>query len=366
MKPNKYWDYTPSISLKNKYDPTPKELYFQIQEFPFTPDSNQVIYIESQYDATINNYIKANYNEIKTYFKDCGYRFCYLPYIIQNISDEMIKYRNPDIKNNDINLKGNHISNNYILQYLEKPQSIQPGFIRYNLYPNQEDELQHSSYVFSYFSLFPLEKDIPLEYKIQWYGLHLGQRRRKLYSVSEPEDDKADFNFPFEAKKLIAEIKERVEKLHQIGINEMVINKLFQPHDKLSCMIITSRYDIILPDYHDMKIEMTPLPKAVYFLFLRHPEGIPFKQLGDYKKELTAIYNKVSNRSIVEAMEKSIDDVVDPMSNSINEKCARIREAFISCFDERLANRYFVVGKRGEPKKVTLPRELITWEAPIE
>ena len=48
--------------------------------------------------------------------------------------------------------------------------------------------------------------------------------------------------------------------------------------------------------------------------------------------------------------------------NSINEKCARIRGAFISQFDESLAKHYYINGKRGEVKKIALPHDLVIWE----
>ena len=34
------------------------------------------------------------------------------------------------------------------------------------------------------------------------------------------------------------------------------------------------------------KISMTPLPKALFLLFWRHPEGICFKDMSDYREEL--------------------------------------------------------------------------------
>lgn len=52
---------------------------------------------------------------------------------------------------------------------------------------------------------------------------------------------------------------------------------------------------------------------------------------------------------------QSIEDVTNPLLNSINEKCARIRSAFVKEFDESLAKNYFVTGERGEAKKITLP-----------
>ena len=45
-----------------------------------------------------------------------------------------------------------------------------------------------------------------------------------------------------------------------------------------------------------------------------------------------------------------------------NEKCARIREAFIEHYDEKLIEQYIVRGKRGEPKRIALSRALVEWE----
>ena len=57
---------------------------------------------------------------------------------------------------------------------------------------------------------------------------------------------------------------------------------------------------------------------------------------------------------------QSIEDVTNPLLNSINEKCARINGAFQ--FDEKLARHYYIEGKRGEPKRIVLPRNLVVWE----
>ena len=110
-----------------------------------------------------------------------------------------------------------------------------------------------------------------------------------------------------------------------------------------------------------MEIHLTPLPKAVYFLFLRHPEGILFKNLPDYRKELLDIYSQLTGRKCDKEIKQSIKDITDPTKNSINEKCARIKEAFVSQFHDDVAKHYFVTGNRGEPKKITLPRDLVDW-----
>jgi hypothetical protein len=107
---------------------------------------------------------------------------------------------------------------------------------------------------------------------------------------------------------------------------------------------------------------MEPLVKAVYLLFLKHPEGILFKGLKDYREELLDIYKKLKPMGLNKRTIQSIEDVTNPLLNSINEKCARIRSAFVKEFDESLAKNYFVTGERGEAKKIALPRDLVNWE----
>ena len=60
---------------------------------------------------------------------------------------------------------------------------------------------------------------------------------------------------------------------------------------------------------------------------------------------------------------QSIEDVTNPMLNSINEKCARIRGAFLEQFDDYMAKSYYVDGARGEAKKIALPRNLVTFHS---
>ena len=110
---------------------------------------------------------------------------------------------------------------------------------------------------------------------------------------------------------------------------------------------------------------MEPLPKAVYLLFLRHPEGIMFKYLPEFMAELESIYMAITKRDDTSAIRQSIDRVLDPTNNSINEKCARIRAAFISRFDDRLARKYYIYGYAGKPKKIALDRSLVRMECVI-
>ena len=134
-------------------------------------------------------------------------------------------------------------------------------------------------------------------------------------------------------------------------------------HKRVSRMVITRDYRILLTDYDNAEVSMEPLNKAVYLLFLQHPDGLAFKQLSDNREELTQIYQRLKLNGISERVQKSIDDITNPLSNSINEKCSRIRQAFIAVVGEELAPIYIIDGNPGEPKRIALSRTLVTWES---
>lgn len=132
-------------------------------------------------------------------------------------------------------------------------------------------------------------------------------------------------------------------------------------HIILSRLTITKDYAIMLSDYNK-EVKLEPIVKAVYLLFLNHPEGISFKCLSDYREELTKIYSSLKPYGINDRVIRSIEDVTNPLLNSINEKCSRIRAAFLTEVDASLLDQYIIIGKSGEAKKIALPRDLVIWE----
>ena len=64
----------------------------------------------------------------------------------------------------------------------------------------------------------------------------------------------------------------------------------------LSPLVITKNYRFLLPDYGNKEVQLSPIHKALYLLFLNHSEGIEFKNLVDYREELLSLYRKTGNR----------------------------------------------------------------------
>ena len=164
-----------------------------------------------------------------------------------------------------------------------------------------------------------------------------------------------------ECSSLFNEVKQKLQLLRDSGVSEAEIASLLYMNKPLSRIIISKDYRIYLGEER-IEVHMEPILKAVYLLFLKHPEGITFKYLPDYRQELAEIYNKIRPWGLTDRAIRSIEDVTNPMLNSINEKCSRIRRAFLTHLDGNIAEQYYIRGTRGKAKKITLPRELVVWE----
>lgn len=380
--------------IHNLYHEDPWEHTFNLEHkgvrvfnLPFTPIIHEVFYLESHYDKEANEFVQQNLDYIKKVLATKGLTFVYLPEV-KVTTDEaraMVNYMSPDgdvmIVNNGEEL---HLNSDFLLNYMVFPRNrnnIKSSFAWYDGYSHL-GYFDKTIYTFHYVS-FDGSEAVAHPKEILAEMLPELCRHRDIsgalyckYEI-EPGTD-ADSNFEKEEalsdkdKQALEEIRKRLDKVRKRGISEAIIAKYVKPYPKLSRMTITHDFRIILNDYKNMEITMEPLVKTVYILFLRHPEGIMFKDLPDYRKELEIIYrcvkeknNRIDQQLSLSAspkISKNIEALTDPTNNSINEKCARIKAAFVSKFYEGIAKNYFIDGTRLSPKTVVLPRNLIIWE----
>ena len=127
-------------------------------------------------------------------------------------------------------------------------------------------------------------------------------------------------------------------------------------------------------DLNNKEVELTPVHKAVYLLFLNHPEGIEFKKLSDYRDELLQYYMATAKLMDKQTISDSVDMLVNPLNNSINEKCSRIKSIFLNIMDQYTANYYIISGHTQKHfagsskiwyerlKNIKIPRELVIRE----
>ena len=337
----------------------------------------ELIYVASEEDKELSDMFEANPEVFEGWGKMIGFQIVYLPLLMKKLADKnVLRYRAPYLSETE--LVNTTVGNNFLLQYLEHPfdrERMKHGFIRtedIHRGSDGKDKAVNRFYPLSSKSLEPIADQL---HKIgKQISVEKNEHDRLLENKESSCDEWGDaidsgadahFNSQIDNENtddLIAEVKARIAELRQRGISQHILEQLIHPDDRLSRLVITKEYRIILPDYHDMEIMMEPLVKAVYLLFLNHPEGILFKDLPSYRNELAEIYGKLRPGGLTERALQSIEDVTNPLLNSINEKCARIRGAFVGQFDDHMARHYYIDGRRGEAKKISLSRDLVTWE----
>ena len=177
-----------------------------------------------------------------------------------------------------------------------------------------------------------------------------------------------------ELKRLVAALQAAGRRdllLQAIGVGVMEDLRLEAAKGRLSRLCITDDYRFLLLDYGNRDLELQPVHKAVYLLFLAHPEGIEFKRLGEYRDELLRYYMATAKMLDKEKVKEGVDHLVDPLDNAINEKCSRIKKVFLDLMDEYTAS-YYIISSHTQKhiagssrmwyerlKVITLPRGLV-------
>lgn len=177
-----------------------------------------------------------------------------------------------------------------------------------------------------------------------------------------------------ELKRLIGQLEAEGRRdllLRAIGVPLLEELRIEAAKSKLSRLMITSDYRFFLVDMGNREIELQPVHKAVYLLFLAHPEGIEFKRLSDYREELTRYYMATAKLMDKEKIIEGVDHLVNPLDNAIHEKCSRIKKVFLEIMDEYMASYYIISGHTQKHiagssriwyerlKVIRLPRELL-------
>ena len=171
----------------------------------------------------------------------------------------------------------------------------------------------------------------------------------------------------YSPEELAKKLQDIVAKLKQMGRSDLILRsiggstleelKLETAKRTLSRLVITSDFRFMLPDFGNVEVDLQPVHKAVYLLFLNHPEGIEFKRLAEYRDELRRWYRMTARLMDNEKIEESILHLTNPLDNAINEKCSRIKRAFLDVMDEYSASYYIISGHA----RIDSPQTTKTW-----
>ena len=395
------------------------------KDLPFEPEERQVIYIENKYDERINAIIKSNYEQIKWAFKRANLDFVYLPMFFNDEETrEKILYYAPYLTSDVI--ENTELRNSYLLGYMrnhENREKIAPSFIFSPKKENDEwhflglfltlkkegknifnswiedviyeieeettptlenntarpDEDSDEGLLFRDDSSF--EEEVPHVERSstpRFWGRFLKKAKEVGHDIVSEEGDSTriakDTSEPSleeirdeDVTDILNELEEHVKKLRLGGMELTAIHRFIDNIEKISRLRITEDLRIFLPDYNNIEIELNAQNKAVYFLFLNHPEGIVLQQLENYHSELLNYYCRTSNVEEPSLqMIETINRLEYPTNNGINIIITRIKRAFFGAFDEHLAKNYIISGRRLGEYKITLSQDLIEWEDEYE
>jgi len=360
-----------------------------------------ILFVEDSYDEKLNAYLLGNIDRINSLLAAKGMYLIYFPALkngdiqFQSSLLNFVRYRVPvlyslsdDELQESLNILLNNLSPEQfyrmVLQELDIPYFKRPALLR-----NILQRYNSTACKFTYTTIQNNTEEY-LDKIFDWYINHVTlypDGGRFFFSVDPEKDYDADAAFESEIRKDTEEIMSKInllqkqgkhgvlaealiyilESLNNIENTEVVRmirlqiekKKLLESKTRVSPIFVDKNYRILLPDFGNKEVKMHSLPKAVYLLFLRYPEGIRFKELYQYKKELLEIYNKITKKYDDKEVIRAIEDLVDMTNPSINQKCARIREAFRAIMDEHIAKQYYIDGENGQPKKIALAHTLI-------
>lgn len=329
----------------------------------FQPDENEIIFVDRRQNDALKTFMAEKKEEFDRFLWQHSLKYADLPELVDKIANygaAIFNYYDP-MNAGKFQMK-DHIADTMLAGLIGKDATdkLTTGFLHFNSNAKR----------YTFFEVLPNE-EVDYTTQISWYIKCIEQsnnciRYRRVKKEDLPVEEQNDFTLNEDIQNIVDELKEKIAKLQASGVSDFFIRQIvmqqtsnaFQP----SHLKVTKNYEIILTDFNDLVIELTPLAKAVYLLFLKHPEGIYLKEIEDYKDELSTLYNRITGRTDADKIKKTLKDLVDPTKNRLNENCTRIREAFICHFEDNMAKNYYIQGPWREKKKIALPRELVVWE----
>jgi hypothetical protein len=361
---------------------------------------NYVIYFEKEQNIPFNLYIRNNFDLIEDQFATLGLKFIYLPFLTQSIAEinTVLEYYLPslsyikvqdkllsDYKEKIIGQMTKHTSSE-IRSIILKEEFV-PDSMDYSevlALVNYQGSANSGLLCFDPITCVIGESDFfRNNQQNKDYALYFNDLIAYLKQLREEEED---FDYmPFcplpvvdyteqldeSAKEVVktieaklSELKDSGQLLFLIPILKDLLEKQSQSIqlDAISRLEINCHNRILLP-YFKKEVELSYLTKAVYFLFLKHPEGINLKELGNYQKELLSIYTSVSNQLDYDKMVKSVEDVVNLETKAIYTHLSRIKSAYYKIMDESFAKYYIVSGNGEEDRKVLFDTTSIVWDS---
>lgn len=374
---------------------------YRFKNLPFKR-SREVIYVENQKNEHINDliiqFLQANddmpdspeYDYLSKIYRANGRVFWYVPYLgscLANYEDIINEYNFTSEERNRLR----SLSNSWILDYLDNPSerlSFQPSILYWDNDNQSYDgndgisvlnavAITHIKDWLDVFSVLLNLPKIHINDGIKYFNfpdtIYSDDENFKLsaYLYNKPKYKCVAASYqsldPVEELRAARKIKKFIYNCLKIGLPFEFISERVLECRPIYSLQVTEDYNIIIHKAINEEIveccpfELPAIQKALYFLYLRHPEGIRFKELCDYQNELTQLYSVILGRAINKKEEGVIESLIKG-KKSANQKRSKIKGTLDHILGEITSNPYIISGDRGDPLKITLDREYVTWD----
>lgn len=163
------------------------------------------------------------------------------------------------------------------------------------------------------------------------------------------------------ARELFDLLQKVQEKLQEKGY-DVSIDKADGPiSPEPQTLHISKDYRILIDCLGLKEITLRPLLRAVFILFLRHPEGIRIKEKQAYREELLDIYAHIFPNLDPDICRERIDRLIAPGQNAFSENLSHMNRALTSILGPD-ASPYQVYGSNGRPRRILLDPVYVVWE----
>ena len=180
--------------------------------------------------------------------------------------------------------------------------------------------------------------------------------------LEEPVADYGGMLERMEAAELLALMEKVQERLRAMGVSEcasemMPVSDAVVPVE----LYIDRHYMIRMGASNGPELPLRPLVKAVFILFLRHPEGILLKERDRYRQELEDIYAVICPNMAAEVIRSRVGRLVNLQDNSFSEKASVLNARLDELLPAGTAENYKIHGYNGHPRRVPLNPLLVHW-----
>ena len=183
--------------------------------------------------------------------------------------------------------------------------------------------------------------------------------------LEEPAVDYGGMLERMEAAELLELLEKLQERLRAMGITADVPGTMPEPEVAGPVDLYIDRlYTIRMSAPDGPVLPLRPLVKALFILFLRHPEGILLKQRDRYRQELEDIYAVISPNTAKEDIRVRIGRLVNLQDNSFSEKASVLNARLEELLPSGMAEDYKIQGYNGHPRRIMLNPLLVHWEGP--